>query len=108
MAFGDANQPGAVLWQNTTPIIVAGSPLLSPWLSTHGISRVLPWFAFTGGTSTHSIEGSFDASAADADFAYSAPTSGTEFNVLSPFIRWRTVQTVADSTKSKVVLRGRA
>jgi hypothetical protein len=108
VAFGDKNQPGSLLWQSTAPITTAASPLLSPWISTDGISRVLPWFAFTGGTSTHSIEGSFDGSAADADFAYTAPTSGTEFNVVSPFIRWRTAQTVGDATKSKVVLRGRA
>lgn len=108
MPYGDLPQPGTILWQNTVPITVANSPLLSPWVNVTGISRVLPWFAFAGGTSTHSIEGSFDGAAADADFVYAAPTSGTEFNVLSPFIRWRTVQTVADSTKSKVVLRARA
>jgi hypothetical protein len=108
MAYGEAQEPGALLWQNTTPITTAGSPLLSPWIPTSNFSRVLPFFAFAGGTSTHSIEGSFDGSAADADFTYAAPTSGTEFNVISPFLRWRTNQTVADATKSKVVLRARA
>jgi hypothetical protein len=108
MSYGDRESGGQILWVNTTPITTAGSPLLSGWLNTEGISRVLPWFAFAGGTSTHSIEGSFDGSSADADFAYAAPISGTEFNVTSPFIRWRTNQTVADATKSKVVLRARA
>jgi hypothetical protein len=108
MAYGDRLQPGAVLWTNTDPLTTAASPLLSPWISTEGFSRLLPWFSFAGGTSTHSLEGSFDASTADADFAYAAPVSGTEVNLTSPFIRWRTVQTVANATKSKVVLRGRA
>jgi hypothetical protein len=108
MPYGEVPQPGALLWQNTTPITVTGSPLLSPWINVSGFSRVLPFFVFAGGTSVHSIEGSFDQATADADFAYAAPTSGTEFSVTSPFIRWRTVQTVGDATKSKVVLRSRA
>lgn len=85
-------------------ITTALSPLLSPWLDVSGLSQIMPWFAFAGGTSTHSIEGSFDGATADADFAYAAPTSGTLFSVISPFIRWKTVQTVADATKSKVIL----
>jgi hypothetical protein len=92
---------------NGPVLTVAASPLLSAWLDVSGIGRVLPWFAFTTGTSTHSIEGSWDGANADADFAYTAPTSGTEFNIVSPFIRWRTVQTVADATKSKVYLVAR-
>jgi hypothetical protein len=105
MPYGESNQPGVLLWFNTTPITVAGSPLLSPWLNTHGLSRIFPWFSFAGGTSTHTIEGSFDGATADADLVLT-PTTDTEFNVRAPFIRWRTVQTVADSTKSKVTLRG--
>src|SRR5512132_1037659 len=108
MPFGEVLQPGALLWQNTTVITVANSPLLSPWINVAGFSRVLPFFVFAGGVSTHSIEGSFDGSAVDADLTYAAPTSGTEFSVISPFIRWKTVQTSADATKSKVVLRSRA
>ena len=108
MPFGDAQQPGALLWQNLAVITTAASSLLSPWIPTTSFSRVLPFFAFAGGTSVHSIEGSFDGSTVDADLTYSAPTSGTEFNVISPFFRWKTTQTVADATKSKVVLRARA
>lgn len=94
-------------WSNTTPITTALSPLLSPWIEAVGFSQVVPFFAFAGGTSTHSIEGSFDGSTADADFNYGAPVSGTAFTVLSPYFRWKTVQSVADATKSKVVLRAR-
>lgn len=92
---------------NGPVLTVAASPLLSAWLDVSGFGKIMPWFAFAAGTSTHSIEGSWDAVTADADFAYTAPTSGTEFNVVSPFIRWRTVQTVADATKSKIYLLAR-
>ncbi len=81
--------------------------LLSPFFDTNGFSRVLPFLIFAGGTSVHSIEGSFDGVTADADFGYAAPTTATEFNILSPYIRWRTVQTVANATKSKVFLKAR-
>jgi hypothetical protein len=108
MPYGDRLGPGALLWRTTDPLLLANSPLVSPWINAESFGSVLPWFSFAGGTSTHSIEGSFDASTADADFAYAAPVSGTAFDVRSPFIRWRTVQTVANATKSKVVLRARA
>lgn len=92
---------------NGPALTVAASPLLSAWLDVSGLTSVLPWFAFASGTSTHSIEGSWDGVSADADFAYTAPTSGTAFTVISPFIRWRTVQSAADATKSKVYLAAR-
>jgi len=95
-------------WSYSGPAVtVAASPLTSPWIEATGFSQVVPFFAFAGGTSTHSIEGSFDGVTADADFNYGAPVSGTAFAVLSPYFRWKTVQTVADATKSKVVLKAR-
>jgi len=95
-------------WLNTTPVTVAASPLVSPWLQCTGVtSQAVPVFAFAGGTSVHSIEGSFDGVNVDADVTYSAPTSATAFTIQHPFIRWKTVQTVGDATKSKVYLRPR-
>jgi len=93
-------------WSWNTPLTVANSPLTSPWLGVAigGFTKIIPWFVFAGGTSVHSIEGSFDGINVDADFAYGAPVSGTAFVILSPFVRWKTVQTVADATKSKVYL----
>ena len=107
MAYGSHLLAGAQLWQTTDPLLLANSPLVSPWINTEGFSAVLPWFSFAGGTSTHSIEGSFDGATADPDFGYAAPVSGTAFDVRSPFIRWRTVQTVANATKSKITLRAK-
>jgi len=93
-------------WTYATPLTVANSPLVSPWLEASPYhTMILPWFSFAGGTSTHTIEGSFDGVNLDADFNYAAPTSGTAFNIISPYFRWKTVQTVGDATKSKVVLR---
>jgi len=96
------------LYVYSAPVLtVAASPLLSGWIDVSGYTQIYPWFTFVGGTSVHSIEGSFDGVNADADFAYGAPTSTTLITVVSPFLRWRTVQTVADATKSKIVLAGR-
>jgi hypothetical protein len=99
---------GMTLWARTGTLTVAASPLLSGWIDTQGFTQVIPWFSFAGGTSVHSIQGSFDASTIDALFVYGAPTSGTVFTVLSPFIRWSTVQTVATATTAEVFLQSRA
>lgn len=107
MPYGDSKQPGQVVWFNNTPITVAGSPLLSPWLNAEGYGQIWPTFVFAGGTSTHTIEYSLDGSTVDADFAATTPVTATAFILPTPFFRWKTVQTVADSTKAKVVLRAR-
>ena len=100
-------RPGDVLWENSAVITTAASPLLSPWIPTAGFTQVLPLFVFAGGTSVHSIQGSVDGSTVDADYVYAAPTLNAAFSVNSPYIRWSTVQTVADATKSKVCLISR-
>jgi hypothetical protein len=95
-------------WVNQAVITVAASPLVSPWIEVPHTSQVVVAFAFAGGTSVHSFEGSFDGVTVDADITYSAPSTGTVVNVVHPYFRWKTVQTVADATKSKVVLKARA
>ena len=102
--------PGYRLWESFTALTVANSPLTSPWLDCSGFSQVVPGFKFTGGTSTPSIEASVDGSTLDSDLTtlYSAPTSGAAFSVVSPYIRFKVVQTVADATVTKIVLTSRA
>jgi hypothetical protein len=100
--------PGYKIWEYTTPLTVAASPLLSPWFDTTGYTQVLPFMLSAGGTTVYSIDGSFDGATADADFAYTAPTTGTTFSVVSPYIRFHVVQTVADATKTKIFLQARA
>lgn len=97
-------------WANNTPITVALSPLLSPWLFVGRYATIMPVFpAFAGGTSVHTVEWSLDGVTAEltGDFAIASPVSGTPIPVLAPYARWRTVQTVADATKSKVALFAR-
>lgn len=96
---------GQQLWVNTAVVTVAASPLLSGWLDVRDVSGIYPVFTFTTGTSTHSIEGSFDRTNVDSAFTYSAPTTATPFLVQHPYIRWKTVQTSADATVSKVMLK---
>jgi len=102
--------PGYRLWEQFTALTVANSPLTSPWIDCSGFSKVVPGFKFTGGTSTASIEASVDGSTLDTDLTtlYSAPTSGTAFSVVSPYLRFKVVQTVADATVTKIVLTSRA
>lgn len=101
--------PGYRLWEYFTPLTVAASPLTSPWIDCSGFSKIIPGFKFTTGTSTASIEASIDGSTVDSDLTtlYSAPTSGTEFSVVSPYIRFKVVQTAADATVTKIVLTSR-
>jgi hypothetical protein len=102
--------PGYRLWEYFTPLTVAASPLTSPWIDCSGFSQVVPGFKFTTGTATPTIEASVDGSTLDADLTtlYAAPTTGTAFSVVSPFIRFKVVQTVADATVTKIVLTSRA
>ena len=102
--------PGYHLWEWSTALTQAASPLVSPWIDATGFSQVVPGFKFTGGTSTPSIEASLDGTTLDADMTtlYSAPTSGTAFSVVSPFFRFKVVQTVADATVTKILLQSRA
>ena len=100
---------GYRLWEQFTALTVANSPLTSPWIDCSGFSQVVPGFKFTTGTSTPSIEASIDGSTVDSDMTslYSAPTSGTAFSAVSPWIRFKVVQTVADATVTKIVLTSR-
>jgi hypothetical protein len=95
-------------WANTAVVTVAASPLVSPWIDAQHYSQIVTGFLFTGGTSVHSIEGSFDGVNPDADITYAAPTNLAVMNIVHPYFRWKTVQTVADATKSKVIVKTRA
>jgi hypothetical protein len=100
---------GRFPWSNTAALTVAASPLLSPWLQVQDdMFQVLPGFLFTGGTSVHSLEGSFDGSTLDTTLpAYAAPTLDTLLPIRHPYIRWRTVQTVGTATVATVYLRAK-
>jgi hypothetical protein len=102
----------ASFWINATPITVALSPLVSPWISVARFANVIPSFAaFVGGTSVHSLEWSLDGLTVDPDYPATTALTGlptpAAVPVIAPFVRWKTVQTVADATKSKVALMAR-
>ena len=98
---------GKKLWIYTGTLTVAASPLLSGWIDTNGFTQVIPWMSFTGGTSAHTIQGSFDGATQDTDMTSLAVTSGTPLTILYPFIRWSTVQTVGTATVAKIYLQSR-
>ena len=102
--------PGFHLLEYSTPLTVAASPLLSPWIDATGFTQVVPGFKFTGGTSTPTIEASLDGSTLDSDLTtlYSSPTSGTAFAVVSPYFRFKVVQTTSDATVTKIFLQSKA
>jgi len=87
---------------------LATSPLVGPWLDVSDRATLVPSFAFAAGTSTHTLEWSLDGVSVDTDYAATAVTVNlTALPVIAPYVRWKTVQTVADATKSKVALMGR-
>lgn len=100
--------PGYKIWENTTPLTVANSPLVSQWFDTTGYTQIFPEFVFTTGTTVFTVEGSFDGSTRDTTMTYGSPASGTAMNVEHTFIRFRIVQSSADATVTTVFIQSRA
>lgn len=93
-----------------TPVTLAASPVLLPWVETSGFTQILGWLAVAGGTTVCTVEYGTDGATADADFTPVTIGAGAvaAFNVLGPYLRVRFVQTVADATKTKLYLQARA
>lgn len=108
--------PGYKVWEQVTPVTLALSPVVSPWYDTTGYTTLLLSYDFTNstGTTTLTIEGSFDGSALDTDVTYAAlPTQTTltenvSVVVATPFVRFRLVQATADATRTKALAQARA
>lgn len=109
-------QPGYRLFEQVTPATVAGSPVVTGWTDTTGFTTMLLTYVFTNstGTTTATIEGSFDGATQDTDMAYAALaaspqiTTGVSVAVLTPFVRFRIVQATADATRTKLFIQARA
>lgn len=107
---------GYKVWEQTAPVTVAGSPLVSAWFDTTGYTTLLLTYVFTNstGTTTPTIEGSFDGSTLDTDMTYAALaaspqiTTGVSVVVITPFVRFRIVQATADATRTKFCAQSRA
>ena len=108
--------PGYKVWEQTAAVTVAASPLVSAWFDTTGYTTLLLTYVFTNstGTTTPTIEGSFDGSTLDTDMTYAALaaspqiTAGVSVAVITPFIRFRVVQATADATRTKFCAQSRA
>jgi hypothetical protein len=100
---------GDVIWETTTPVTQAASPVTGPWVETTGCTQALGWLAVAGGTTVVTVEYGTDGSTADADFTPVTIAAGANvpFNLYGRFARVRIVQTVADATKTKLYLQAK-
>lgn len=102
---------GWKVWDQVTPVTVAGSPVVSPWFDTSGFTNLFISYVFTNstGTTTLTVEGSFDGSTQETDITYAAlGASPATVAVLTPFVRFRLVQATADATRTKALAQARA
>jgi len=94
--------PGWKVWEYITPVTVAGSPVVSGWFDTSGYTNPT-------GTTTLTVEGSFDGSTQETDIVYAAVgATPATVAVLHPYIRFRLVQATADATRTKACVQARA
>ena len=107
---------GYKVWEYVTPATTALSPIVSGWFDTTGFTTLLLTYVFTNstGTTTPTIEGSFDGSTLDTDMTYAALaaspqiTTGVSVVVITPYVRFRLVQATADATRTKFHVQSRA
>ena len=101
---------GDVIWETLTPTTTALSPQLGPWVETSGCTQALGWLAVAGGTTVVTVEYGTDGATADADFTPVTIAAGANvpFNLYGRYCRVRIVQTIADSTKTKLYLQAKA
>lgn len=103
--------PGWKVWELTTPQTVAGSPFVSGWFDTSGYTNLFISYVFTNttGTTTLTVEGSFDGTVQETDIVYAAvPATPATVAVLHPFVRFRVVQATADATRTKICAQARS
>jgi len=108
--------PGNAVWENTTPLTTAASPLVTPFIDTTGYTTLLVTAAIANstGTTTFTVEGSFDGATLDATMTYAAsitastPAAGTSYTVQHRFVRFRIVQATANATTTTFFIQSRA
>lgn len=103
--------PGWKIWEYITPATLALSPVVSGWFDTSGYTNMLVSYVFTNGsgTTTLTVEGSFDGATQETDITYAAvAATPATVQVLTPFVRFRLVQATADATRTKVLAQARA
>jgi hypothetical protein len=103
--------PGTKIWEQTAAVTTAASPVVSGWYDTTGYTNLFISYVFTEstGTTTLTLEGSFDGSTQETDIVYGAVgASPATVAVLHPFVRFRLVQATADATRTKAFAQARA
>lgn len=103
--------PGYKVWEQQAPVTVVASPLVSGWFDTTGYTNLLISYVFTNstGTTTLTVEGSFDGSTQETDITYAAvAATPATVQVVTPYVRFRIVQATADATRTKALAQARA
>lgn len=100
---------GYRVFETVTPVTLAASPVLGPWIETSGFTKMLSWLAAAGGTTVVTVEYGTDGINTDPDFPPVTITAGamTPPDVLGPYLRVRITQTTADATKTKLYIQAR-
>ena len=102
--------PGWKVWDQVTPVTLALTPVVSPWFDTTGYGNLFISYVFTNttGTTTLTVEGSFDGVTQETDITYAAVgASPATVVVITPFVRFRLVQATADATRTKALAQAR-
>lgn len=110
-----ATAGGYKIWSTNVALTTAASPLVTAWFDTTGYTQIVASYfaANSTGTTTLTLEGSYDGATQDTDFSYgaaltSSATAVTVIPVLTPFFRIRIVQATANATTTKVFLQARS
>src|SRR5258707_15744469 len=106
--------PGYTIFESTA--VLGVGTVLSPFADTTGFTNMFLEcvIANSTGTTTFTIEGSFDGTTLDATMPYtpavtaSSGVAGTVFAVQHPFVRFRIVQATAGATTSTFLVKSRA
>ena len=102
--------PGTKVWEQTATATLALSPIVSGWFDTTGYGNLFISYVFTNstGTTTLTVEGSFDGTNLESDIVYAAVgATPATVAVLTPFVRFRLVQATADATRTKALAQAR-
>ena len=109
--------PGFKIWENAAALGVGNPAVLTGFYDTTGYTTVLIScvIANSTGTTTYTMEGSFDGSTLDSTMTYtiagntaSTAAGGTAVVVQHPYIRFRVVQATATATTSTFFAQSRA
>lgn len=106
--------PGQKLYENSAALAVGAPAVLTPFMDTTGYTTLLLSYIFTNstGTTTMTVEGSFDGVTLDSTNPYAAlpasPQAGATVIVMHTYVRIRIVQATAPATVSTVYVQSRA